>query len=49
MLVAIIDTYRDKKPPFSPRDGELEGSIFGAIIDAYRGKRPPLAPALAGS
>ena len=43
-LVAIIDAYRDKTPPSSPR-GEPEGGhacSFVAIIDAYRGKRAAL-------
>ena len=43
LLVVIIDAYRDKKPPSSPRDGELEGSMLVGIIGAFPGKksRPP--------
>ena len=44
MRVAIIDAYRDQKPPSSPR-GELEGSMVVAIIDAFPGKKGrPAAP-----
>ena len=44
MLFAIIDAYRDKRPPSSPHDGSQRAAMRLVILRRYRDKKPPSSP-----